>query len=244
MVIGAIRRAAIGCYIDAMCGRFTNQYSWRELVELYRLAEPYITPVSNLQPRFNFAPLQRGIVIRHDRDGRREPVMMRWGLVPSWAKDDRGGARMINAKAETVAEKPAYRAAFKARPCLVPADGFYEWAKRASGAKQPYFFTTKDRAPFAFAGLWEAWHAKDAVPLETFTILTTAPNALCATIHDRMPVMLSREDCDLWLGSVEQRAALLALTFPAERMTCWPVGTAVGNVKNEGAKLVERVLAI
>ena len=151
---------------------------------------------------------------------------------------------MINAKAETVAEKPAYRAAFKARPCLVPADGFYEWAKRASGAKQPYFFTTKDRAPFAFAGLWEAWHAKDAVPLETFTILTTAPNALCAPIHDRMPVMLSREDWDLWLGSVEQRAALLGVNIPGGADDMLAGGDGGGNVKNEGAKLVERVLAI
>jgi len=101
----------------SICGRFTNRYSWRELVELYRITEPYIHPISNLEPRFNFAPTQRGIVIRLDNEDRREPVMMRWGLVPFWSKDDKAGARMINAKAETVAEKPAYRAAFKARPC-------------------------------------------------------------------------------------------------------------------------------
>ena len=121
-----------------MCGRFTNQYSWEELVRLYRITEPYIKPISNLEPRFNFAPMQRGVVVRLDKEGRREPVIMRWGLVPSWSKDDKAGAAMINAKAATVAEKPAYRSAFKSRPCLVVADGFYEWAKVSPKEKQPY----------------------------------------------------------------------------------------------------------
>jgi len=227
-----------------MCGRFTNQYTWRELADLYRITEPYIHPISNLEPRFNFAPMQGGVVVRLGKEGRREPVMMRWGLVPSWSKDDKAGAAMINAKAETVAEKPAYRAAFKARPCLVVADGFYEWAKVGPKEKQPYFLTTKGRAPFAFAGLWDWWRAQEAPNdeprLETFTILTTEPNALCAPIHNRMPVILGRDDWSGWLGTVDERKSLLR-SFPAERMECWPVGKAVGNVRNEEAPLIERV---
>jgi putative SOS response-associated peptidase YedK len=168
---------------------------------------------------------------------------MRWGLVPSWAKDDKGGAALINAKAETVAEKPSFRNAFKSRPCLVPADGFYEWAKLPGGTKQPYFITTKNE-PFAFAGLWERWRPKeapnDAAPLETFTILTTEPNALCAPIHNRMPVILARDEWCAWLGTPAQRSVLLR-PFPAERMDALPIGKAVGNVKNDGPELIERV---
>lgn len=174
--------------------------------------------------------------------------MMRWGLVPSWAKDAKGGAAMINAKAETVEEKPAYRKAFASRPCLVPADGFYEWKPIGPKEKQPHFITTKDKEPFAFAGLWEWWRAndapKDAPGLETFTILTTEPNAICAPLHNRMPVMLAQDDWPRWLGTVEERKAVLArAAFPAERMECWPVGKEVGNVRNEGPHLIERVAA-
>jgi putative SOS response-associated peptidase YedK len=231
-----------------MCGRFTNQFTWRELVELYRITEPYLSPISNLQPRFNFAPTDTGPVIRLDKEGRHQPAMMRWGLVPSWATDAKGGAAMINAKAETVVEKPAYRKAFESRPCLVPADGFYEWKHIGPKEKQPYFITTRDKEPFAFAGLWEWWRAKDAprdAPgLETFTILTTEPNAVCAPIHNRMPVMLAQEDWARWLGTPEDRNAVLAhAAFPAERMECWSVGRAVGNVRNEGPQLIERVAA-
>jgi putative SOS response-associated peptidase YedK len=229
-----------------MCGRFTNRYSWRELVELYRITEPYIAPISNLEPRFNFAPLQRGIVIRLDKQGRREPVIMRWGLVPSWAKDDSGAARCINAKAETVAEKPMFRAAFNAYPCLVPADGFYEWAPVGPAGKQPYFITTTFEEPFAFAGLWQWWKAReapaDAPGLESFTILTTEPNSLCAPIHNRMPVMLAQDDWRRWLATPENRKEIFARgNFPAERMECWPVGRTVGNVRNDRPDLVEQI---
>lgn len=225
-----------------MCGRFTNQFSWRELVELYRITEPYLQPISNLEPRFNFAPMQRGIVIRLDKEGRREPVMMRWGLVPSWARDETGAARFINARAETVAEKPMFRGAFKSRPCLVPADGFYEWAPVGPVGKQPWFITTKHKEPFAFAGLWEWWRPTDAAAdlptLETFTILTTEPNALCAPIHNRMPVILAPEDWPRWLATPDDRKALLR-SFPAGQMACWRVGTEVGNVRNEGRQLIK-----
>ena len=227
-----------------MCGRFTSQYTWRELVDLYRITEPYIRPISNFEPRFNFAPMQRGPVVRLDKEGRREPVIMRWGLVPSWSKDDKDGARCINAKAETVAEKPSFRAAFKARPCLVPADGFYEWAPLGAVGKQPYYITLKDKEPFAFAGLWEWWRAKEAPKeepgLETFTILTTEPNALCAPIHNRMPVILAPDDWPRWLSTPDDRKSLLR-SFPADRMECWPVGKAVGNVGNEEPELIHPI---
>jgi putative SOS response-associated peptidase YedK len=231
-----------------MCGRFTNQFTWRDLVELYRITEPYLTPISNLEPRFNFAPMQHQIVIRSDKFGRCEPVMMRWGLVPSWAKDESGAAKCINAKAETVGEKPSFRDAFRFRPCLVPADGFYEWLKLGPVQKQPFFVTTKGREPFAFAGLWDWWRPRDAAEeapnLETFTILTTEPNAVCATIHNRMPVMLAREDWPHWLGTLEERKGIIGhATFPAERMECWPVGKSVGNVRNEGPQLIGRIAA-
>ena len=231
-----------------MCGRFTNQFTWRELVELYGITEPYLTPISNFQPRFNFAPMQEQIVIRRDRSHRREPVLMRWGLVPSWASDKSGAAKCINAKAETVEERPSFRDAFRYRPCLVPADGFYEWLKIGAGQKQPFFLTTKDREPFAFAGLWDWWRprgAPDEAPnLETFAILTTHPNAVCAPIHDRMPVMLAREDWSHWLGTPEERKCVLEhAMFPAERMECWPVGKSVGNFQNEGPQLIVRIAA-
>jgi len=186
--------------------------------------------------------MQRGIVVRLDQEGRREPVMMRWGLVPSWSKDDTGAARCINAKAETAAEKPSFRAAFKVRPCLVPVSGFYEWKPLGPKEKQPYYITLKDNAPFAFAGLWEWWRPKEAPKeepaLETFTIITCEPNELCAPIHNRMPVILAPEDWPRWLGTPDDRRALLK-PVPSERMECWPVGKAVGNVRNEGPSLVQ-----
>lgn len=160
------------------------------------------------------------------------------------SKEDTGAAKCINAKAETVATKPSFRAAFKSRPCLVPADGFYEWQKLPGGEKQPWFITTTFEEPFAFAGLWERWRPKDAPSdtpdLETFAILTTEPNPLCAPIHNRMPVMLPQDDWPRWLATPDDRKPLLR-AFPAERMEAWPVGKAVGNVRNEGAELVSRV---
>ncbi len=150
----------------------------------------------------------------------------------------------INAKAESAPVKPAFRSAYKARPCLVVADGFYEWQKIDAAEKQPYFITRKDSKPFAFAGLWEAWRAKDAPngsPLTlTFTIMTCEPNVLCARVHNRMPVMLAPEQWSGWLGTAEERDALLK-PFPADDMTMWPVSKAVGSVKNTGPELVERI---
>jgi|HubBroStandDraft_6_1064221.scaffolds.fasta_scaffold21691_8 putative SOS response-associated peptidase YedK len=225
-----------------MCGRFTDRYSWRELKELYDITTPYLE--SNFPPRTNIAPTQNSFVVRRDKQGGRELVEMKWGLVPSWSKDGKIPGLTINAKAESASVKPAFRAAYKARPCLVVADGFYEWQKRDANEKQPFFITRKDNKPFAFAGLWEAWRAKDAAagsPLMlTFTIMTCEPNALCARVHNRMPVMLAPEHWPGWLGTPEKRDALMK-PFPADDMTMWPVSKAVGSVKNTGAELVERV---
>ncbi len=216
-----------------MCGRFTDQHSWDEIKALYDLTAQYFA--SNFPPRYNIAPTQTSFVVR-ETDGVRELAELRWGLLPKWAKSPGDGARMINARSETVAVKPAYRAAFKSLPCLVVADGFYEW-KKSEGGKQPFYITTKSRAPFAFAGLWEP---KSLTEQDTFTILTCAPNELCATVHDRMPVMLAREDFAAWLSTPEERSKLLK-PFPADHMELWPVGKAVGSPKNIGPELIEPI---
>lgn len=218
-----------------MCGRFTDQYSWNELHELYGLSDK--PPKSNFPARYNVAPTQTSFVVREINDVR-ELAELRWGLLPKWAKALGDGARMINARSETVAEKPAYRSPFKLRPCLVVVDGFYEWQKVKDG-KQPYYITTRDNASFAFAGLWEP---KSLAEQDTFTILTCTPNKLCATVHDRMPVMLAPDDFAGWLSTPEERAKLLK-PFPDDQMELWPVGKAVGSPKNIGAKLIEPIEA-
>lgn len=180
-----------------MCGRFSNRYSWRELYELYMLTAG--VPAFNSEPRYNAAPTQRLPVIRQS-DGIRRADLMSWGLIPSWAKDRKRAASLINARAETVAEKPSFRSAYRQRRCIVPADGWYEW--RAEGtAKQPYHFTLASGAPFAFAGLWEIWTEPESKErVESFCLITTEPNAMAATIHDRMPVVLLAAQWDGWLA--------------------------------------------
>lgn len=223
-----------------MCERFTNRCTWRDLCGLYGLTDQDLAP-SDFQPRFNIAPTQSVPVVRI-RNGVRLMAMLRWGLVPPTAKDLSGGSRNINALAETVAEKPAFKSAFLRRRCLVPADGFYAWQGEGK-ARQPHFFTLKDKAPFAFAGLWEWWRPKDnSSEVQTFAIVTTKANALLAPLHDRMPAILAPEQWPLWLAekpvSPGQLQALLK-PFPAEPMTCWPVGPAVNNVAHDEPGLVE-----
>ena len=176
-----------------MCGQFTNRYTWRQLKELYDLTIPL--PASNFPPRYNIAPTQQAFVIRL-RDGHRVLAEIRWGLVPFWLREAKGGERMINAPSETADVKPAFRNAWKARRCLVVGDGFYEWPEK----DKPRFITLKDGAPFAFAGLWESWGRKAGDELETFTILTATPNEHMAGLYHRMPVMLSPESWATWLG--------------------------------------------
>lgn len=166
--------------------------------------------------------------------------MMRWGLVPHWAKDTAIGNRLINARAETIATKPAFRDAYRHRRCLVPADGFYEWKKQGRG-KQPYYIHRKDDQPFAFAGLWESWTCPDKQPLETFTIITTEPNDLLRPIHNRMPVVLFGDDMAEWVEGDVDTAAEHLRPCDAGGWRVDPVSTAVNKPGNEGAELIEPI---
>lgn len=199
-----------------MCGRFTLRATPAELAEFFELSR-----APQIEPRANIAPTQQvlGIVL-HDGEVR-QAQEFRWGLIPSWAKDAREAARRINARSETVADKPSFRSAFRSRRCLIPADGFYEW-KSIPGQKkkQPCWIGVRDQPLVAFAGLWEQWQPPEGDPLTTCTILTTAANSAVASLHDRMPVILPPETFDRWLHPHTPRDELLSLLlpYPAEEM--------------------------
>ncbi|MBI3943310.1 MAG: SOS response-associated peptidase [Chloroflexi bacterium] len=214
-----------------MCGRFSLAVPKETLVEQFEVAT---TP--DLGPRYNIAPTQPVAVVRLAKEsGARFLSEVRWGLIPAWAKDPAIGQKMINARAETAAEKPAFRGAFKYRRCLVVADGFYEWQKTGS-SKQPFRIHMRDGQPFAFAGLWETWKGSDGIPVETCTILTTEPNSLMQQIHNRMPVILEKADYPLWLDPEVQDVALLGTlmrSYAADQMESYPVGSWVNNPRND-----------
>ena len=229
-----------------MCGRFsitTAPEAMRALFEYENLP--------NLEPRWNVAPTQPVAVVRLAANGGRELVVMRWGLVPHWAKDASMGARMINARAETIADKPAFRDAFRQRRCLVPADGFYEWREEEEEErKQPFRIGMKGGGAFAFAGLWERWTATTDVPalgagageaVETFAIVTIGANDKLRPIHERMPAILAPGDYAAWLDAKrcppEQARALLR-PYPAEPMAFYRVTTRVNSVKNDDAACI------
>ena len=195
-------------------------------------------------PRYNVAPTQPVPVIRqHPKEPRRELSLARWGLIPWWAKDAAGAARMINARSETAATLPAYRDAFKARRCIVPADGFYEWQKIGK-TKQPFCFEVNDGELFAFAGLWERWKDADGKALETCSILTTTPNAVTSSVHDRMPVILAPDNYDVWLDpGFADAAALSELLRPydARLMRSYPVSARVNSVVNDDVECAAQV---
>ncbi|MGK7873213.1 MAG: SOS response-associated peptidase [Xenococcaceae cyanobacterium] len=220
-----------------MCGRFTQASSVPSISQTFNLAD-----VPLQQPRYNVAPTQQVMtILRLSPDSEREVKMLRWGLIPSWAKDIKIGAKLINARAETVAEKPSFRSAFRHRRCLIVADGFYEW-QRQDGKKQPFYFQMKDKRPFAFAGLWERWQVYSDEVIESCTILTTEANEIMRPIHHRMPVILEAKDYDLWLDiQVNQRELLQPLLTPySESMSAYPVSTKVNNVRNESPELICR----
>jgi putative SOS response-associated peptidase YedK len=220
-----------------MCGRFTLFDSASAVAGEFGLAE-----VPSLAQRYNIAPSQEIAAVRISAEGRaREYALLRWGLVPSWAKDPSFGDRMINARSETAAEKPAFRSAVRRRRCLVPASGFYEW-KRTNGRKQPYFIRMRAGKVFAFAGLWETWKEPGGSVVESCALLTTSPNDLLRPIHDRMPVIVSPRDYDLWLSPEIQDPRELASLFrpyPHEEMDAFPVGTAVNNPITDVPGLIE-----
>lgn len=214
-----------------MCGRFTLKSSGKAVAKAFALAE---TP--DMFARYNIAPTQPVLAVReaHGRSGR-EAVSLRWGLIPPWAEDIKVGSRMINARSESAADKPAFRAAFRERRCLVVADGFYEWQKPA---RQPYLIHLKDQQPFAFAGLWERWRSPENQQIESCTILTTAANDLVNLLHVRMPVILHPGDYDRWLDpkmhDVHELQAMLQ-PLASEEMSIYPVSTRVNNVRHEDA---------
>ena len=222
-----------------MCGRFTLR------TPAHRLAEAFgVDALPNLAPRYNIAPTQDVVAIRHADDGR-ELTMLRWGLIPGWAKDPAIGARMINARAETVAEKPSFRAAFRQRRCLIAADGFYEWrttAEAPKAPKQPYYIRLESDAPFAIAGLWERWRDPAGATIESCTLITTEANAVLAPIHHRMPVILAPADYDAWLEPRPASAAALhdlLRPYPGAAMTAIPIGRHVNNVRNDDPACIE-----
>lgn len=221
-----------------MCGRFTQTASPEAIAKQFQVESPPL-----FKPRYNIAPSQQIATIRLNPDvAKRECVMLRWGLIPSWAKDTKIGNQCINAKSETVAEKPAFRSAFKKRRCLVIADGFYEW-QRIGERKQPMWISRQDHQPFAFAGLWEHWQLPDGEPIESCTILTTSPNDLMAPIHNRMPVILAPSSYDQWFDLSAQMDALNALLRPApsEALQAYPVSTLVNNPRHDAPACLEPV---
>ena len=229
-----------------MCGRYKLSVPFREIVRLYNLTQAQPSLFDNMPARYNIAPSQEVLAIRLNREMKqREAVMLRWGLIPYWAKDIKIGFSTINAKCETVADKPAFREAFAKRRCLVLADGFYEWQPTGAKTKQPYLIRMLDQQPFAFAGLWERWHDKaNGETIESCSIITCPPNEVCAPIHNRMPAILAREDYAAWLGETEATADELKALLkpcPPEIMEAVPISLRVGSVKNDGPELIERV---
>jgi putative SOS response-associated peptidase YedK len=222
-----------------MCGRYVITSAPEAIRALFRYQEQ-----PNFPPRYNVAPTQPIPIVRLT-EGRRQFALVRWGLLPSWVKDPKKFTLLINARGESVIDKPAFRAAMKRRRCLIPADGFYEW-KAAGPRKQPYFVRLKSGQPMAFAGLWECWTGPDGEELETAAIVTTDANRALGHIHERMPVILAPEAFDLWLNCAEvdaQTAAALIAPAPDNLLEAYPVSTDVNRVANDNAKLVEPFVA-
>ena len=219
-----------------MCGRFAA-FSPNEVYAEHFHAISRVAAA----PRYNVAPSQPILAVREQESGERELIPLRWGLIPSWANDSQIGYRTINARAETVAEKPAFRHAFKKQRCLIPADGFYEWKPEKAG-KQPYFIHRRDHQPLGFAGLWEHWEGEEGI-IESCTIIVTTANETLKAIHDRMPVILSPTHYDTWLNPDNQdpkQLQALLKPLPADRLAAYPVSTAVNSPRNDNAELLHR----
>lgn len=215
-----------------MCGRFTLKAKPKEVQDELGLPfEPQI------QPRYNIAPTQTILAIRANAGGKPEAVFLRWGLVPSWADELSIASRMINARSETIREKPSFRSAFKRRRCLIPADGFYEWQKLDKKRKQPFWIHRPDQKPFVFAGLWEHRERPGEDPLETCTILTTGANTLVKPMHDRMPVIFGRREFETWLDPESTADELISLLQPCpdDFLEATAVSDRVNSPKHEDA---------
>ena len=218
-----------------MCGRFTLVHDINAVAKAFNVPVP---PSLQTAPRYNIAPTQNVVTILSN--GATHLDLLRWGLIPSWAKDESIGSKMINARAETLAEKPSFKRLLTSKRCLVVADGFYEW-KKEQGGKTPMYITLKSNEPFAFAGLWDTWKSPDGEQIRTCTLITTQPNELVASIHNRMPAILSYEAREEWLDpSLHDEHVLLPLltSYPAEEMSARPVSRLVNNPQYEGAELI------
>ncbi|HEV2581867.1 MAG TPA: SOS response-associated peptidase [Ktedonobacteraceae bacterium] len=214
-----------------MCGRFALTVDLADIAKKFGV-EP-TTQAMHSAPRYNVAPTQPVAAVL--RNGETHLAELRWGLIPSWAKDESIGARMINARAETLTEKPSFKGLLRSKRCMILADGFFEW-KQEPGGKTPMFITMADGQPFAFAGLWDSWKSPSGEPLRTCTIITTQPNELVATIHDRMPAILLPEAYESWLDPSIKDEQLLShwlAPYPAEAMMARPVSRLVNDPKND-----------
>jgi putative SOS response-associated peptidase YedK len=215
-----------------MCGRFALRNPPRSIQEHFHLPEKV-----DLSPRYNIAPSQAIAVVRH-MPGKSycHLNMLRWGLIPYWAKDMKIGYKLINARGETLTQKPSFRSAFRKRRCLIVADGFYEW-KHSGKTKQPFYVQLKKGAVFGFAGLWESWKSLDGNIVESCTIITTSPNELIREIHDRMPVILHAEQYETWLQNSTPELTLqeLLMPYPADEMEAYRVSSEVNSPKNDSA---------
>ena len=222
-----------------MCGRFTNKAKPEQVEKEFKLGR--INP-NLFQPRFNIAPAQM-IDVVFEPETERIISQLKWGLVPFWAKDESIGNKLINARAETVSEKPSFREAFKSRRCIIPASGFYEWKRQSAGAKQPFYFYMKEKEVFGFAGLWETWIDKQTgEELETCTIITTEANDVLKPVHDRMPVILKPEDYNEWLDSKEKNTEKLQkflAPYPAGEMDSYAVSRSVNIPDTDSPALIE-----
>lgn len=219
-----------------MCGRFTLTADPAEIIDVFG----DFTFPTKFSPRYNIAPTQPVLAIPNNPD--RKADFFIWGLIPSWAKDPSIGNKLINARGETIAEKPSFRGGFKYKRCIIPTDGFYEWkASPGEKTKTPYFIHMKDRKPFAFAGLWDEWQSPDGGAVRTCTIITTEPNELMSTLHNRMPVILAPKDYALWLDPAPQtpeKLVHLIKPFPADAMSAHPVSTLVNKPGNDRPECV------
>jgi putative SOS response-associated peptidase YedK len=220
-----------------MCGRFELHSSPAAIALAFGLAQP--PPVA---PRYNIAPMQSVAIVRQSAAGERELVEVRWGLVPRWAKDPSIGARLINARAETIAERPTFHYAFHKHRCLVPADGFYEWRRTRSG-REPVHVARIDDHPIGMAGVYERWLSREGDVLDTCTILTTHANALLRPVHDRMPVIVAPEHYARWLDTGDTDVADLLRPCPDDLLQVHPVSARVNAVRNDDAGLIEPVAA-
>lgn len=214
-----------------MCGRFAIQVPGEELAAHFNLKA-----IPEIEPRYNIAPSQQVNIVK-GISGEFILSSARWGLIPHWAKDEKIGYKLINARAETVSEKPSFRSAFKQRRCLIPASGFYEW-KKVGSQKQPYYFQLKGSPVFAMAGLWETWKSSTGETVESFTIITTEANDIVSQIHNRMPVIIPREGYNKWF-SLEN--AELLKPYKASAMISYPVNQLVNNPRNNGPECIQEI---